>query len=111
MTVLDISMITQLGNPHLSQAVPSRTTWRRPLGAANLKAKRFRARVGWFSPSLLRFLSPTNGGTEGGVKTIEGRFSKKLLLAKGRQRVSKVHTLQSPHNIPTVSKMQSPYSP
>ena len=59
-------------------------------------------RVGRFPPSLLRFLSPTNGGTEGGVKTIEGRFSKKLLLAKVRQRVSKVHTLQSPHNIPTV---------
>ena len=28
-------------------------------------------RVGRFSPSLLRFLSPANGGTEGGVKTIE----------------------------------------
>ena len=27
-------------------------------------------RVGRFSPSLLRFLSPGNGGTEGGVKTI-----------------------------------------
>ena len=25
-----------------------------------------------------------------------------LILSKGRQRVSKVHTLQSPHNIPTV---------
>ena len=28
---------------------------------------------GRFSPSLLRFLSPGNGGTEGGVKTIEER--------------------------------------
>lgn len=28
-------------------------------------------RVGRFPPSLLRFLSPGNGGTEGGVKTIE----------------------------------------
>ena len=28
-------------------------------------------RVGRFPPSLLRFLSPANGGTEGGVKTIE----------------------------------------
>ena len=27
--------------------------------------------VGRFPPSLLRFLSPGNGGTEGGVKTIE----------------------------------------
>ena len=32
---------------------------------------------GRFSSSSLRFLSPANGGTEGGVKTIEGRFSKK----------------------------------
>ena len=31
-----------------------------------------------------------------------GDFRKELLLAKGRQRVSKVHTLQSPHNILTV---------
>ena len=31
MTVLDISMITQLGNPHLSHAVPSRITISRAL--------------------------------------------------------------------------------
>ena len=30
-------------------------------------------RVGRFPPSPLRFLSPANGGTEGGVKTIEER--------------------------------------
>ena len=38
-------------------------------------------RVGRFSPSLLRFLSPANGGTEGGVKTIEeGRGERWSLL-------------------------------
>ena len=37
---------------------------------------------GRFSPSLLRFLSPANGGTEGGVKTIEGRFSKNISFSK-----------------------------
>ena len=31
---------------------------------------------------LLRFLSPANGGTEGGVKTIEGRFSKNITFSK-----------------------------
>ena len=31
MTVLDISMITQLGNPHLSHAVPARITISRAL--------------------------------------------------------------------------------
>ena len=31
-------------------------------------------RVGRFPSSSLRFQSPANGGTEGGVKTIEGRF-------------------------------------
>ena len=31
-------------------------------------------RVGRFSSSSLRFQSPANGGTEGGVKTIESRF-------------------------------------
>ena len=34
-------------------------------------------RVGRFPPSLLRFLSPANGGTEGGVKTIEERLGEK----------------------------------
>ena len=93
-------------------------------GSPTLERSGYEHRVGRFPPSLLRFLAPTNGGTEGGVKTIEGRFLKKLLLAKdfanernesllsncrvqlilskGRQMVSKVHTLQSPHNIPTV---------
>ena len=33
---------------------------------------------GRLHPRFLRFLSPGNGGTEGGVKTIEGRFSKKI---------------------------------
>lgn len=38
-------------------------------------------RVGRFPPSLLRFLSPGNGGTEEGVKTIEeGRGERWSLL-------------------------------
>ena len=32
---------------------------------------------GRFSSSSLRFLSPANGGTEGGVKTIEERLGEK----------------------------------
>ena len=32
---------------------------------------------GRFSSSSLRFLSPVNGGTEGGVKTIEERLGEK----------------------------------
>ena len=52
-------------------------------------------------PSMIYPKQPFSDGL-GGVKTIEGRFSKKIPLAKGRQRVSKVHTFQSPHNIPTV---------
>ena len=34
-------------------------------------------RVGRFPSSRLRFLSPANGGTEGGVKTIEERLGEK----------------------------------
>ena len=34
-------------------------------------------RVGRFPSSSLRFLSPANGGTEGGVKTIEERLGEK----------------------------------
>ena len=32
----------------------------------------------------------------------DGEVFEKTPLANGRQRVSKVHTLQSPHNIPAV---------
>ena len=35
---------------------------------------------GRFSPSLLRFLSPANGGTEGGVKTIEEGWGERWSL-------------------------------
>lgn len=43
-------------------------------------------RVGRFSPSLLRFLSPANGGTEGGVKTIEeGRGEKGGAFLNGKE--------------------------
>ena len=34
-----------------------------------------------------------------------------LILFKEERGDSITHTLQSPHNIPTVSKMQSPYCP
>ena len=60
-----------------NKAVPSRKTWRRPLWSANHKAKRFRAPEGGYILSSLRFLSPANGGTEGGVKTIEERLGEK----------------------------------
>ena len=57
-------------------------------------------RLGRFPPSLLR---KERLGERGGafLKGKEGRvgFRKNSFLAKGRQRVSKVHTLQSPHNI------------
>ena len=74
--------------------------------------------VGRFSPSLLRFLSPTNGGTEGVAKTIEERLGErggaffkgkegrgdfqKILLSNEERGDSITHTLQSPHNILTV---------
>ena len=43
---------------------------------------------GRFSSSSLRFLSPANGGTEGGVKTIEERLGEKggALLAGETER-------------------------
>ena len=46
---------------------------------------------GRLHPRFLRFLSPGNGGTEGGVKTIERGLVRKveLPLAKGRRRDSK----------------------
>ena len=46
-------------------------------------------RVGRFPPSLLRFLSPANGGTEGGVKTIEERLGERsgALLKVKEERV------------------------
>ena len=56
-------------------------------------------------------------GKEGRVgfrkKGKEGRigFRKILLLFKEERGVSKVHTFQSPHNLPTVSKMHSPDCP
>ena len=53
------------------KAVPSRTIWRRPLMVPTLERSGSERRVGRFPPSLLRFLSPANVGTEGGVKTIE----------------------------------------
>ena len=45
-------------------------------------------RVGRFPSSRLRFLSPANGGTEGGVKTIEERLGEKsgALLAGETER-------------------------
>ena len=42
-------------------------------------------RVGRFFPSLLRFLSPGNGGTEGGVKTIEEGLGEKVELPLERE--------------------------
>ena len=46
---------------------------------------------GRLHPRFLRFLSTGNGGTEGGVKTIEEGLGEKveLPLAKGRRRDSK----------------------
>ena len=40
---------------------------------------------GRFSPSLLRFLSPGNGGTEGGVKTIEEGWGESGAFLKGKE--------------------------
>ena len=40
-------------------------------GPPSLERSGSEHRVGRFPPSPLRFLSPANGGTEGGVKTIE----------------------------------------
>ena len=54
------------------QAVPARTTMAKGFDAPpTLERSGSEHRVGRFPPSLLRFLSPGNGGTEGGVKTIE----------------------------------------
>ena len=53
------------------QAVPSRTTWRRPLMVRQPYSVAVPSTGGRLSSSSLRFLSPVNGGTEGGVKTIE----------------------------------------
>ena len=51
-------------------------------------------RVGRLHPRFLRLLAPGNGGTEGGVKTIEEGLGEKveLPLAKGRRRNSKKYS-------------------
>ena len=53
------------------KAVPSRTIWRRPLMVRQPYSVAVPSTGGRFPSSSLRFLSPGNGGTEGGVKTIE----------------------------------------
>ena len=64
--------------PYHPQAVPSRTTMAKTFdGPPTLERSGSELRVGRFPSSSLRFLSLGNGGTEGGVKTIEGRFSKR----------------------------------
>ena len=57
-----------------SKAVPARTTWRDLWLIRQPYSEAVPSTGGRFSPSSLRFLSPTNGGTEGVVKTIEERF-------------------------------------
>ena len=42
-------------------------------------------RVGRFPSSSLRFLSPANGGTEGGVKTIEEDRDERWSFLKGKE--------------------------
>ena len=64
--------------PYHPQAVPSRTTMAKTFDAPpTLERSGSEHRVGRFPSSSLRFLSPGNGGTEGGIKSIEGRFSKR----------------------------------
>ena len=61
-----------LGLPRNSLAVPSRTNMAKTFdGPPTLERSGSEHRVGRFPSSSLRFLSPANGGTEGGVKTIE----------------------------------------
>ena len=62
---------------HCIKAVPSRTIWRRPLMVRQPYSVAVPSTGGRLHPRFLRFLSPGNGGTEGGVKTIEERLGEK----------------------------------
>ena len=69
------------------KAVPSRTTWRRPLMVRQPYSAAVLSTGGRLHPRFLRFLSPRTGGTEGGVKTIEEGLGEKVepsLAKEGR---------------------------
>ena len=76
------------------QAVPSRTTWRRPLMVRQPYSVAVPSTGGRLHPRFLRFLSPRRG-TEGVVKTIEEGLGEKVELSlqerrRGRKNYSRI---------------------
>ena len=76
------------------QAVPSRTTWRRPLMVRQPYSVAVPSTGGRLHPRFLRFLSPRRG-TEGVVKTIEEGLGEKVELSlqerrRGRKNYSRL---------------------
>ena len=69
-----------------AQAVPSRTIWRRPLMVRQPYSVAVPSTGGRLHPRFLRFLSTGNGGTEGGVKTIEEGLGEKVELSLQERR-------------------------
>ena len=67
------------------QAVPSRTTWRRPLMVRQPYSVAVPSTGGRLHPRFLRFLSPRRG-TEGVVKTIEEGLGEKVELSLQERR-------------------------